>query len=168
MLPWNRNITFGEPGEVWISINNKHLFNMAFDKELNLSFAIWDFENNTHDVITNDLGLSPSKIFVKGERISPKISKIRKRNAWIYGPSYGNTEDFETQLNKLLDVLEPRIPILKEYSKKYPCDFSLAYFCSALGYKPPLIHLGKRYHDFIREVDAEFDLDLYYSPLDEE
>lgn len=136
--------------------------------ELNLRFGIWDYDDITHDNISKTLGLAPLKVYVKGERMSPKFSRISKRNGWIYGTPYENTDNFETQLDRILDILESRIPILKEYSKKYNCCFSLGYFWSAPGFRPPLVYLNKRYHDFIRSVDAEFDLDLYYSPLDKE
>jgi hypothetical protein len=71
-------------------------------------------------------------------------------------------------MRRILDVLEPKIFVLKEYAKKYTCEFSCALFLNNREESVPWIFLDKRYNAFIREVDAEFDFNIYYPPLDEE
>lgn len=66
----------------------------------------------------------------------------------------------------ILDALEPKLNILKEYSKKYYCEFFYALFLNNGEENVPWIHLDKRYVSFIKEVDAEFDFDIYYFPLE--
>ncbi|RXM40328.1 hypothetical protein BOQ62_06370 [Chryseobacterium sp. CH21] len=135
--------------------------------DLNLRFNIWDYEDINDSEITESLNLIPYKIYSKGKQINPNSSKLSKRNGWIYGPSYGNEESFEEQMNKILDILEPKIPILKEYAKKYYCEFSCALFLNNREESAPWIHFDKRYNAFIREVDAEFDFDIYCPSLEE-
>lgn len=135
---------------------------------MNLRFCIWEYEDITHDKITKTLGLHPFKIYVKGEKMNPKFERLAKQNGWIYGTPYENEDSFEEQMRKLLDTLEPKTTILREYAKKYTCEFSCALFLNNREESVPWIHFGKRYNAFIREVDAEFDFDIYYPPLDEE
>ena len=40
-------------------------------------------------------------------------SRLAKVNSWIYGTPYENKDGFEDQMNKILDVLESKINILK-------------------------------------------------------
>lgn len=135
---------------------------------LNLRFSIWDFEDVQGSDITNALNVLPVKSYIKGERINLNSPRIAKRNGWVYGSSYGDEESFEEQMRRILDVLEPKIFVLKEYAKKYTCEFSCALFLNNREESVPWIFLDKRYNAFIREVDAEFDFNIYYPPLDEE
>lgn len=136
--------------------------------DLNLRFSIWDFDDITSDDITKSLNLQPFKTYKKGVRINEKSSKLSKRNGWIYGTPYHNENDFEKQMDAILDVLEPNLEILKEYSKRYYCEFSCALFLNNREESVPWIHLGKRYMSFSRHVNSEFDFDIYYPPLEEE
>ncbi|WP_211245441.1 DUF4279 domain-containing protein [Sphingobacterium alkalisoli] len=115
--------------------------------------------------ISRSLELDPQKVYVKGEPMSINNPRKSKNNGWIYGTSYDNRASFEEQLNKILDVLEPKMSILKGYAKKYECEFSCAIFLLEDLPSNPVIKFNQRYNDFVREVDAEFDFDIYYPPL---
>jgi len=136
--------------------------------DLNLRFCIWQYEDITHEKITDELGLTPHRTFVKGKPVNPKVTRLAKNNVWIYGTPYQNEDDFMAQLDKILDVLEPKIPILRKYAKKYSCVFSCAIFINNKEESAPRIYLDKRYNAFIREVDAIFDVEIYTPDLDEE
>ena len=140
------------------------------ENDLNLRFCIWEYEDITAETITQELGLIPYKVYIKGTKINPNFvnSRLAKVNGWIYGTPYENKDSFEDQMNKILNVLEPKINILKKYSEKYSCEFSCAIFLNNREESVPWVHLDKRYNAFIREVNAEFDFDIYYPPLDEE
>ena len=135
--------------------------------DLSLRFNIWDYEDINDSEITESLNLIPYKVYIKGNQINQNSPRKSRRNGWIYGPSYGNGDGFEEQMNKILDVLEPKIPILREYAKKYYCEFSCALFLNNREESAPWIHFNKRYNAFIREVDAEFDFDIYCPSLEE-
>ncbi len=134
--------------------------------DLSLRFCIWDFEDITETEITKTLNLKPLKVYVRGNQVNENISKISKRNGWIYGFPYRSGKNFQEQINEILDVLEPKIYILKNYSQKYNCEFSCALFLNNREQSVPWIHFDKRYNAFIKEVDVEFDIDIYYPPLD--
>ncbi|WP_079243163.1 DUF4279 domain-containing protein [Chryseobacterium indologenes] len=135
--------------------------------DLNLRFNIWDYEDINDSEITESLSLVPYKVYIKGKQINPKSPRISKRNGWVYSASYGNGDDFKEQMDKILDVLEPKIPVLREYAKKYYCEFSCALFLNNREESAPYVQLDKRYNAFVREVDAEFDFNIYCPSLEE-
>ena len=134
--------------------------------EIHLSFNVWNFNDITHADISDALKLLPHKALVKGESRNPKNTKPNspkiKENGWLLDSNLGNYAPFEDQMNNLLDVLEPRIEILKPICLKYDCEFSCAlYVYRDNGESTPWVHLDGRYNKFIKEVNVEFDLDLY-------
>jgi len=135
--------------------------------DLNLRFCIWEYDDISHEDITNTLKLTPLKTYIKGKKINPRFERIAKQNGWVYGTPYYNEMDFMTQLDEILDVLEPRISILRTYAQKYKCEFSCAVFLNNREESTPWIHFGKRYNAFIKEIDVEFDIEIFYPPLEE-
>lgn len=140
------------------------LNNMYFD------FCIWNYEDITHEDITKLLNINPTMIYIKGKPMNPKMKILAKKNGWRIDNPLDNKSLFEDQLNAMLDLLEPKIEILQMLSKKYGCEyeFSLAIFIYNRKESTPWVHLTPRYNEFIRQLEVEFDLDLYCPPDDEE
>lgn len=130
---------------------------------LKLRFCIWDFNDISHENISQKLNLIPTKIYIKNELIYPDVDRKSKENGWIYeiSTTTDNCNNFEEQLNLLLDVLEPRIIQIKEFSNMYYCEFSCAIFLFSEEESTPWIHFDKRYNEFIKNTDVEFDFDIY-------
>lgn len=75
---------------------------------------------------------------------------------------------FEEQLDNLLGILESKTEVLKPISEKYYCEFSCAIFIRyGNDESAPWIHLNKRYNRLIKELNIEFDIDLYCLPNEE-
>lgn len=130
--------------------------------KVDLRFGIWRFDDVSHDYITQLIGISPTKFFIKGERKNPKSSALFKTNGWIIAPGLDEYASFEEQLNAILDILEPRRDELKILCDKYYCEFSCAVFMYHDNEEStPSVHLTERYNQFIRTLNVEFDLDLY-------
>jgi hypothetical protein len=138
--------------------------------ELYFEFCIWNYEDITHEDITKLLNINPTMIYIKGKPMNPKMKILAKKNGWRIDNPLDNKSLFEDQLNAMLDLLEPKIEILQMLSKKYGCEyeFSLAIFIYNRKESTPWVHLTPRYNEFIRQVEVEFDLDLYCPPDDEE
>jgi len=69
---------------------------------------------------------------------------------------------FDEQMNALLDILESKIDVFRELAYKYYMEFSCAIFTYYDNEEStPWIHLGERYNKLIKEVNIEFDVDLY-------
>jgi hypothetical protein len=138
--------------------------------ELYFEFCIWNYEDITHEDITKLLNINPTMIYIKGKPMNPKMKILAKKNGWRIDNPLDNKSLFEDQLNAMLDLLEPKIEILQMLSKKYGCEyeFSLAIFIYNRKESTPWVHLTPRYNEFIRQLEVEFDLDLYCPPDDEE
>lgn len=130
---------------------------------LKLSFCIWDFNDISHDDISRELNLVPSITYIKNEHIRPEVERIAKDNGWIYeiSSTEENCNDFNAQLNLLLDILEPRIAQIKKYSSNYYCEFSCAIFLFSKEESTPWVHFDKRYNEFVKNTNVEFDFDIY-------
>jgi hypothetical protein len=127
----------------------------------------FEFTIRGYEDITCMLGITPSKVYIKGEPMNPRIVIKAEQNGWRIKNPLDEYTSFEEQLEAMLDLLEPKIDILKPLSEKYECEFSLAIFIFNRNESTPWVHLTKRYNDFIRKVEVEFDLDLYCPPDDE-
>lgn len=76
---------------------------------------------------------------------------------------------FEAQMNALLDVIEARIDLFRPLCQKYYCEFACGVFIQFdNGESTPWIHLDARYNRLIKELNIEFDVDLYCSSNKEE
>jgi hypothetical protein len=137
--------------------------------EVILRLGIWDFEDVSHDEITSLIGISPVMVHIKGERINPKFGQIAKKNGWIMGSGHDKYTTFDVQMNSLLDIIESKPELFKSFSHKYYCEFSCAFFVYVdNGESTPWIHLNSRYNALIKDINIEFDLDLYCLTVDPE
>lgn len=69
---------------------------------------------------------------------------------------------FDEQMNALLDIIELKIDVFRTLSQKYYLEFGCAIFTYYDNEEStPWIHLGERYNKLVREVNIEFDVDLY-------
>lgn len=131
-----------------------------------LDFTIADFEDISHEKISEELGIKPFKIFVIGEKRNPNSSSaiptLVKRNRWLMRSHLHEYSSFENHLDALLDIIEPKINLLKPFCEKYHCEFRCAiYLRYENGESMPSVYLGTRYNQLIKELNISFDLDLY-------
>lgn len=129
--------------------------------EVYLSLCIWGYEDITHEGITALTGLTPYKVYIKGQKKNPEFPPLAKENGWIFRPTSDKEASFEQQMNALLDILESKIDIFKPLCEKYYCEFSCAlYIYIDTEESTPWVHLDKRYNNLIRELKIEFDVDI--------
>ncbi len=135
--------------------------------EIHLSFIIADFDDINHDDITKILDIKPSKIYIKGQKKYPASSVLTlvKRNRWILKSQLDEYSSFEDQMNAMLDIIESKIDLFRPFCQKYCCEFSCAIFVRYDNNEStPSLHLNSRYNRVIKELNIEFDLDLYCLP----
>jgi Domain of unknown function (DUF4279) len=135
--------------------------------EIILRFCVYDFEDISHSDVTDIVGREPSRVKKIGDKKNPlnPNSSLVKNNSWMMEADGTPYSSFEDQMEFLLDILEPRIEMLKPFSKKYHCEFSCAlYIYFDNGESTPWVHLDSRYNKIIRELNIEFDVDLYVLP----
>lgn len=130
--------------------------------EVILRFCLWDFDDISSEDITKTLGIKPEIIYKKGQQKNPNSISLAKNNGWIMGSSLDKYTSFEEQMNALLDIIEAKIDKFKPLCNKYYSEFSCAIFIRfENGDSYPSVHLDKRYNKIIKELNIEFDLDLY-------
>lgn len=129
--------------------------------EIVLRFCIWDFEDQTPDQITNLLQISPSKVFIKGERKNPKFAPIAEANSWFLNASAGKYAPFEDQMRWLVGIMEAKTEIFRSLSEKYYCEFSCAFYIYiGNGESTPSVHLEPYAIEFLNRLKVEFDIDI--------
>lgn len=130
--------------------------------KVSLSFCIWNFEDVSHDEITNLLNITPTKIYVKGQKRNVTSNALIKENGWLLNSPLSVYSEFEDQMDSLLALLEPNLDALKLVSKKYYCEFSCAIFIYFNNDEStPSMHLTSQHLKFMNELNIEFDTDLY-------
>ncbi len=70
--------------------------------------------------------------------------------------------DFDEQLNAILNIIASKIDLFKPLCEKYICELSCAvYIYFDNGESTPWLYLDSRYNNLIKELNIEFDVDLY-------
>lgn len=133
--------------------------------EIILDFCIWGFDDITHEAITETLRIKPVRVYLKGQKINPNLLPIAKRNGWRMCSPLDKYSSFEDQMDAMLDIIESKIDLFKPFCEKYYCEFSCALFIRYdNGESTPWIHLNSRYNKMLKELNIEFDLDIYCLP----
>ena len=73
--------------------------------ELYFEFIIRGYNDITHEDITRMLNIKPSKIYIKGKPMNPKMKILAKKNGWRIDNPLANKSLFEDQLNAIFDLL---------------------------------------------------------------
>ncbi len=137
---------------------------MSNSHEITLSLKVVRFDDISHEELTELLSLSPTKTHKKGAPKNPGKPEgpTRKYNSWIYEVPCEKSTPFEIQLAHLLDIIESRIEAFKILSNQHILEIGcVLYLRYDSNESIPSIHLDSRYRDILKEVNFEFDLDLY-------
>lgn len=130
--------------------------------EVKLSFCIWGFNDINHDELTEILEIKPSKIFIEGKRLNPKFPRLAKENGWFIDPPVARYASFSEKMTALLNIIEARREKLESICKRYYCEFSCAIYIYNDEESTPSVHLDSRYNNVTRDLNIEFDMDLYF------
>ena len=94
--------------------------------QIYLDLTIADFEDVTHDEISQTLGIKPFKIYIKGQKRNHKSTSttpaLVTSNRWVMRTSLDEYSFFEDHMNAMLDIVEPKIDVFKPFCEKYRCD----------------------------------------------
>ena len=127
-------------------------------------FELSGFEDLTHAQISQQLGLKPSKVYVKGQPVNPKAGRLAPSNRWLlfgYDPA-GPWPVFEDQVDALQALMLPRLAALQALCHRYTCEVKAAVLIySGNGESTPAVHLERRHVEWLKVLRAEFDVDIY-------
>jgi hypothetical protein len=111
------------------------------------------------DIITKALDILPTSLRIKKEPV-PKFTD------WTYKIIAGQDIDLVQYLEKLIDIFEPKIDIIKKLKLDYNLDTKIQ-FVIDIDINPesstPYFGLNKRAINFLYKTNSEIDYDLYKS-----
>lgn len=102
------------------------------------------------------------KIYKKGEIKNPSNKKSDAK--WTINKLVLKSKsslDFVEQLNFFLDKLNPKKDEIMKYNDNCLIYFSCAIYLHSLNNPSPYINLTKRYTDFIKDTNIEFEIYIY-------
>ena len=129
--------------------------------EVYVDLKIMDFDDLSHKEIIDLIGSEPTIVYIKGERINPKFSRLAKKNGLVFSSPFCKHGAFDIQLNSILDLIEQKYDVFKLLSSKYYCEISCTTYIDVdADESTPWIHLNSRYNKLIKELNIEFDVDI--------
>lgn len=123
------------------------------------SYVYFTFYADIFDTerVTNEMGIEPTSVMIKSD-------PVPKSTGWKYKIEAENQVDLDTPLEKLLDVLEPKIEIINRLKKELKLETRI-WFVVDIDIDPevstPYFGINKRTIKFISETETEVDYDLY-------
>ncbi|PAE39016.1 DUF4279 domain-containing protein [Bacillus sp. 7884-1] len=119
------------------------------------------------EVVTNVLGIEPTKTYRKGDVIesNPNLvsTKIRRRieTDWTLSTGYQESYDINDQLNLIQKSVEGKTKELKQLKEKYSLEFLFMVVIQVENNETPSMYLQKDIIDFASIIQAEIHFDLY-------
>lgn len=117
--------------------------------------------------VTHRLGLTPTETFQRGEK--GYSSRLREYTSWSLGTGYQSSVDVNDQLQPIIAQLRGKETILDDIYDTY--DDMQARFIIVIvmeeGQTPALV-FDLETIQFAHRIRAEFDIDLYANPYEED
>ncbi|WP_188558461.1 DUF4279 domain-containing protein [Hymenobacter glacieicola] len=134
------------------------------NNHVEVSLEIRDFDDISLEELSAILGMQPSKVYRKGEKVSSNFAIKSPINRWLIH-AYADQKllpDFEEQMDTLLAIVKARQEAFISLCHRYTCEIKCAvhvYFRN--GESIPSVHLESRHRDLLHLLRAEFDVDIY-------
>jgi len=131
--------------------------------EAKMFLVIMGFEQHP-DVITNDLGVKPSKTWLKGDRVA-NTQLTRKNNGWELASGLDATQSTDAHLKALMKIVSSNHNQFKLICSKYNSQVSCAIYAGGSGegnYVP--FYLEKDLIQLCGEVGLEINCEFYPTP----
>ncbi|SFT02325.1 DUF4279 domain-containing protein [Marininema halotolerans] len=112
------------------------------------------------DEVTKALSIKPTSSWLKGEKIADK-NITRKETSWAISTGYEESLDMNEQLQKIIVLFENKKADLRRVSKLYELDCKFFVVIKIVENYCPGIYIDCALVDFLREIKAEIDMDLY-------
>ncbi|WP_396021031.1 DUF4279 domain-containing protein [Cytobacillus firmus] len=119
--------------------------------------------------ITDKLGIIPTETYNKGDLI-PNSSSIcyRKETSWDLSTGYQTSLDVNDQLLQIVNKLQNKTSIINEIKEVYFLECKFLIVVKIEEGNSPALYLDKNIVKFASKIEAEFDIDLYANPYEED
>lgn len=122
------------------------------------------FVGITHEQISAQLGIEPTRIYVAGQPVNPKSPwRLSPVNRWLFQTytKEGPWLDVEQQLDQLLELVSARWEAFEALASYYEVEVKCAVFTADTTESTPPVYLERRHVAMLERLRAEFDVDIY-------
>lgn len=124
-----------------------------------VELAITGFEEDPDD-LTSLIGLSPTKIGRKGERMNGKVGVVLKSNRWVLSIPFDRMRGYvlDSHLAELLRIIEPHTIAIRELTSR-----TESYICCAVydGDRETHLFVSSPTLRAIADLNLPLDIDTY-------
>ncbi|MDQ0247845.1 hypothetical protein J2S09_005521 [Bacillus fengqiuensis] len=140
---------------------------MNVDKtQVMVYFSLYGDEFPT-DEVTERLEITPSETYKKGDLIPNRSTALyRKETSWDLGTGYQVSLDVNDQLQKIIGKLQNKASIINEIKEAYSVECKFFIVVKIEEGNTPALYLDKDIIKFASSIEAEFDVDLYANPYE--
>ncbi len=127
-------------------------------------------DNINLDIITKKLDINPTRSWCKGDKndFFPKEVHelgyeyaLYKFGLWSVYTDYEETRDINTVIQKIYSLFENKINELIEIQHEYNAECTILIVIKVRNELTPAMHFEKWFIDFLHDIHAEVDIDLY-------
>jgi hypothetical protein len=132
---------------------------MQTGNENKVFLRIHEFDCLIED-ITSELGIEPTKSWIKGDLIPDREGEIRrKQSTWEYQSQLSQSEYIERHVESLLELVESKKESLQKFSKIYQTELAIVIY----EYESPNVgfSLDKEIVQRISDMGLILDVDIY-------
>jgi len=132
--------------------------------EIEADVRILDFPYHP-DVITEQVGIQPTKTWLQGDLIRRPNGPRYKQNGWKLSSDVDKHVEFGEHIRSLIEQIKPHLERFTKISNQYYTELSCAvymYFDS--DESTPWLHFTKEELHFFDQIGAVVDFDLYVLP----
>ena len=112
------------------------------------------------EVMTKRLSIFPDRFWKKGDSIR-NLKIVRKESSWMLSTGYVESLYLENQLKEIIARLYPKKDEFIALKKELNVDCKIFAVAIIRDNQTPSIYFDSSVIDFIHEIDAEIDIDLY-------
>lgn len=124
-----------------------------------------DVDDFSVEVVTETLGVQPTRILRMGERINDL--RIRSYTSWQYESATLETLDVDDVLLPILTVFQDKTDSINHIKKELNLNVKIALVITMIdGYTPGLV-ISPEFSRFASAINAFIDIDMYVYPFSE-
>ena len=96
--------------------------------EHKIFLRIHNFDSSIEE-ITNQLGIKPSKAWLKGDLIENRKKELKRlQSTWEYRSILGQEESVDMHIDHILSLVYPKKHLIKKLSTKYEGEISIVIY----------------------------------------
>ena len=124
-----------------------------------------DVDDFPVEIVTAMLGVQPTKIFRKGERINDKHT--RSFTSWKYQSETVETYDADDVLLPILNVFQSKTDTINQLKKDLNLNVQIELVITMIDGRTPGLVIYPEFSNFASAINAFIDIDMYIEPFTE-